>query len=138
MLLFVFDRSVFRTCFFALYFYLLLFNCQGSIFLAPFGGACLLYHSSFSLSIGFLKFFQKFFSTRFGCFSLPLLRQLHYSTTFFPFCQYLFLNFFHFVHSFNLTNFILPFLCISPFRLLNFQYLTRNHPYKGTFSHYYI
>ena len=72
----------------------------------------------------FLKSFLKIF--RCDTFSSPRSsRQLHYSTTFSPFCQYLFLNFFHFGHSFNFDNFIPPVLCISPFRLLNLSFFTQ-------------
>ena len=116
-----FDRSVFRTCFFALYFYLLLFNCQGSITLSSLRRACLLYHSHFPLSIPFLKFFQKNFQLLLTVISPSFSRQLYYSTTFSPFCQHLFLIFFTFVHSFIFHNFFYPFLCKLPFRLLNFE-----------------
>ena len=45
-----------------MYFYLLLFNCQGSISRSLFARAWLLYHNLFGLSIGFLKFFKNFFN----------------------------------------------------------------------------
>ena len=59
-----FDRSVFRTCFFALYFYLLLFNCQVSI--CSFAHSRAESSSIISLSVllvkGFLKIFLNFFN----------------------------------------------------------------------------
>ena len=69
--LFGFDRFCIRTCFFALYLYLLLFNCQvsmprsfSSISFSVLLRACLLYHFIPCLSIGFLKLFL-FFSSLF-------------------------------------------------------------------------
>ena len=81
----------------------------------------------------FLIFLRKFFEVIFS-FSLRSSRQLHYSTTFFPFCQYLFSNFFHFGHSFNFDNSYLPFLCISPFRLLNLRLFNENSGFWRTFA----
>ena len=50
----------FALAFFALYFYLLLFNCQASIPRPLLQSACLLYHRWRHLSIGFLKIFLFF------------------------------------------------------------------------------
>ena len=99
--LFGFDRFCIRTCFFALYLYLLLFNCQvsmprsfSSIYFSVLLRACLLYHFIPCLSIGFFKLFQIFYSffkarLKQYVFRYPQ-RQLAYYITPISTCQYLF------------------------------------------------
>ena len=72
-----FDRSVFRTCFFALYLSLLLFNCQGSIPLPSFAESL----SIISLSNPFVNTFSeissKIFCADFLLISAPLRDSLN-------------------------------------------------------------
>ena len=84
-----FWQILFRTCFFALYFFYLLFNCQVSIrsLCESLSIISLLFRLVKRFFKTFLKNFFNFLQIHELISFLPLLRQLVYSTTLSPFCQ---------------------------------------------------